>query len=95
MLKGKIEDTFILTNCDILIDDDLTKAYQQHIELGNVITMVCSLKNFVIPYGVVNIGEKGTIQSMQEKPNLSFFYEYRMLFCRTRSNRKIWNITNQ
>ena len=73
LLKGKIEDTFILTNCDILIDDDLTKAYQQHIELGNVITMVCSLKNFVIPYGVVNIGEKGTIQSMQEKPNLSFF----------------------
>ena len=30
LLKGKIKDTFILTNCDILIDDDLTKAYKQH-----------------------------------------------------------------
>lgn len=73
LLKGKIEDTFILTNCDIVIDDDLTKAYRQHREAGNVITMVCSLKNFTIPYGVVNIGKDGIIESMQEKPNMSFF----------------------
>lgn len=73
LLKGKIKDTFILTNCDILIDDDLTKAYEQHVESGNVITMVCSLKNFTIPYGVVNIGEDGMIASMQEKPSMSFF----------------------
>lgn len=73
LLKGKINNTFILTNCDIVIDDDLTKAYKQHVESGNVITMVCSLKNFTIPYGVVNIGENGTIVSMQEKPNMSFF----------------------
>ncbi len=73
LLKGKINDTFILTNCDILIDDDLTKAYEQHIVSGNKITMICSLKNFTIPYGVVNMGEDGTIASMQEKPSLSFF----------------------
>lgn len=73
LLKGIVKDTFILTNCDILIDDDLTKAYEQHIAAGNIITMVCSLKNFMIPYGVVNIGEDGTIASMQEKPNMSFF----------------------
>lgn len=73
LLKGKIKETFILTNCDILIDDDLTKAYKQHVDSGNMITMVCSLKNFTIPYGVINIGEDGTIASMQEKPNMSFF----------------------
>ena len=73
LLKGKMKKTFILTNCDILIDDDLTKAYQQHTKSGNLITMVCSLKNFIIPYGVVNIGEDGMIESMQEKPNMSFF----------------------
>lgn len=73
LLKGKMNNTFILTNCDILIDDDLTKAYQQHTKSGNLITMVCSLKNFIIPYGVVNIGEDGMIESMQEKPNMSFF----------------------
>lgn len=73
LLRGKIKGTFILTNCDIVIDDDLTKAYRQHIESNNVITMVCSLKNFTIPYGVVNIGKDGIIESMQEKPNMSFF----------------------
>lgn len=73
LLRGKIKDTFILTNCDILINDDLTKAYKQHAESGNLITMICSLKNFTIPYGVVNVGEDGTIESMHEKPNMSFF----------------------
>lgn len=73
LLKGKVKNTFILTNCDILIDDDLTKAYTQHVESKNLITMVCSLKNFTIPYGVVNVGTDGTIESMQEKPNMSFF----------------------
>lgn len=73
LLKDKIKDTFVLTNCDILIDDDLTKAYKRHMESGNVITMICSLKNFVIPYGVVNVGENGAVKSMQEKPNMSFF----------------------
>lgn len=73
LLRGKIKETFVLTNCDIVIDDDLTKAYKQHTESNNVITMVCSLKNFTIPYGVVNIGKDGVIESMQEKPNMSFF----------------------
>lgn len=73
LLRGKIRETFILTNCDIVIDDDLTKAYEQHVNSSNLITMVCSLKNFTIPYGVVNIGKDGMIESMQEKPNMSFF----------------------
>ena len=47
LLKGKMKKTFILTNCDILIDDDLTKAYQQHTKSGNLITMVCSLKKLL------------------------------------------------
>ena len=73
LLKGKIDKTFVLTNCDILIDDDLTEAYRLHAESGNLITMVCSLKNFTIPYGVVNIGGDGLIESIHEKPDMSFF----------------------
>lgn len=73
LLKDKIQETFILTNCDILIDADLNEAYKQHIKSKESITMVSSLKNFTIPYGVINIGENGAVQSMQEKPNMSFF----------------------
>lgn len=73
LLKGKVNSTFILTNCDILIEEDFAKIYRLHKEQDNVITMICSLKNFSIPYGVVEIGEDGEIASMQEKPQLSFF----------------------
>lgn len=42
-------------------------------ESGNLITMICSLKNFIIPYGVVSVGENGMIESIKEKPNIPFF----------------------
>jgi NDP-sugar pyrophosphorylase family protein len=73
LLKGRISSTFILTNCDILVQEDFNKIYQLHKEKKHLITMVCSLKNFSVPYGVVEIGEHGEIESMREKPELSFF----------------------
>lgn len=73
LLKGKIKETFILTNCDILIEEDFTKIYKLHKEEHHMITMVCSLKNFHIPYGVIEIGKTGEIEKMREKPSLSFF----------------------
>lgn len=73
LLKGKIDNTFILSNCDILIDEDYEKIYNYHKNEKNLITMVCSLKNIKIPYGVIEINENGEIQSMKEKPELSFF----------------------
>ena len=72
LLKGTIGNTFILTNCDILIDTDLCEILQYHKKSKNLITMICSLKNFTIPYGVVNVGCDGNIESMQEKPSMTF-----------------------
>ena len=73
LLKGKIDSTFILSNCDILIDADYEKIYNYHRNENNLITMVCSLKNIKIPYGVIEISETGEIENMKEKPELSFF----------------------
>lgn len=73
LLKGMIKDTFILTNCDNIVEDDYSKIYEYHKEHKNLITMICSLKNFSIPYGVVNLANEGTIKSMEEKPTFSFF----------------------
>lgn len=72
-LKDKIKETFVLTNCDILIMDDLSKIVEHHREMENDVTMVCSLKNYEIPYGVVNFSEGGAIESFDEKPHMSFF----------------------
>lgn len=73
LLKGKINSTFILSNCDILIEEDYEKIYNYHKKEKNLITMVCSLKNIKIPYGVIEISETGEIENMKEKPELSFF----------------------
>lgn len=73
LLKGRVNKTFILTNCDILIEEDYSQIYEYHKEHKNLITMICSLKNFSIPYGVVNLAENGSIGSMEEKPTFSFF----------------------
>ena len=73
LLKGKIDSTFILTNCDILIQENFADIYHYHKKHQNVITMVCSLQNLQIPYGVVHIKDGGKIDSMEEKPSMSFF----------------------
>ncbi|SMC39398.1 sugar phosphate nucleotidyltransferase [Sporomusa malonica] len=73
LLKGRINTTFILSNCDIIIEEDYEKMYQYHKKENNLITMICSLKNIKIPYGVIEIGQNGAIESMKEKPELSFF----------------------
>jgi dTDP-glucose pyrophosphorylase len=73
LLKGKINTTFILTNCDILVEEDYEKIYEYHKKEDNLVTMVCSLKNIRIPYGVVEISKTGEIEKMKEKPEFSFF----------------------
>ena len=73
LLKGKINATFILSNCDILIEEDYEKMYNFHKKEKNLITMVCSVKNIKIPYGVIEINENGEIENMKEKPEVSFF----------------------
>lgn len=72
-LKDKIYSTFILTNCDILVLDDVKSIIEHHKKQDNQVTMVCSLKNFEIPYGIVNFTEGGEISSFEEKPKMSFF----------------------
>lgn len=72
LLKGKIDETFILSNCDILICEDYDKIYKYHKEEKNIITIVCSLKHIIVPYGVIKMNDIGEIVEMKEKPELSF-----------------------
>lgn len=67
-----LENTFILTNCDILVDASVNELLEVHRKSGNAITCVCSLKNFTIPYGIIEISEGGKIEEMREKPTTSY-----------------------
>lgn len=72
LLKGKINKTFILSNCDILVDADYDCLMKTHKMNGNKITFVGAYKNTKIPYGVIHTSEDGKIVGLQEKPELSF-----------------------
>lgn len=73
LIQNEFEKPFIVTNCDILIHADYEDIYRYHKESGNELTIVTALKNIVVPYGVVHSSENGVVQSMEEKPKLSYF----------------------
>ena len=73
LIEKKFDRSVIITNCDILIEADYEKVLAYHNESGNALTIVSSLKNVTIPYGVLHSSENGIISSMEEKPQLSYF----------------------
>ena len=72
LLKDRINSTFFVSNCDIIIDEDYSEILNFHREHQNEITVVAALKNFSIPYGTLETGEGGQLTSLHEKPNLTF-----------------------
>lgn len=72
LLKGKIDQTFFVSNCDILIDQDYSEIVKYHRENNNEITVVAALKHYPIPYGTIKTGAKGELLKLTEKPELTF-----------------------
>lgn len=72
LLKGKIHETFFVSNCDILIEQDYSEILNYHKENNNEITLVAALKHYPIPYGTVKTGKKGQLIELKEKPELTF-----------------------
>jgi len=71
-LKNKINQTFFVSNCDILIDQDYSEILDYHLENKNEITLVAALKHYPIPYGTVETGKNGQLLELIEKPEIIF-----------------------
>ena len=72
LLKDKINTTFFVSNCDIIIDEDYSQILNYHRQNENEITVVAAIKNYPIPYGTLETGSSGRLQSLQEKPDITF-----------------------
>lgn len=68
LIKGGIEGSFFVSNCDILLDINYSELLIYHKMHQNKITVVTAIKNFEIPYGVVTLDANGMISMMSEKP---------------------------
>ena len=72
LLKGMIDTPFFVSNCDIVIDQDMRDVYDYHCENHNDLTIVTAVKSFRIPYGVIETGEDGLMTALKEKPELTY-----------------------
>lgn len=72
LLKNKINSTFFVSNCDILIEEDYANILEYHRSNNNELTVVAAVKTISIPYGTIITGKNGLLESIEEKPTLSF-----------------------
>ena len=72
LLKDKIRSTFFVSNCDSIIDEDYSQILDYHRSNQNEITVVSAMKSFFIPYGTLETGVNGLLESIHEKPELTF-----------------------
>ena len=72
LLMGKIDMPFFVSNCDIVIDQDMRDVYDYHNESHNDLTIVTAVKSLRIPYGVIETGEDGLMIAIKEKPELTY-----------------------
>ncbi|MEG1875967.1 MAG: sugar phosphate nucleotidyltransferase [Lachnospiraceae bacterium] len=73
LLQGIVNETFFLTNCDVLIEAEYPKILQHHQEQHNLITIVCAKKQVVVPYGTVDIDTEGYAKNFTEKPSFTCY----------------------
>lgn len=72
LLKDKLNSTFFVSNCDIIIDQDFEDIYEYHKNNKNDITIVSALKHHTIPYGTIETGKNGVLEKLSEKPEVNY-----------------------
>lgn len=72
-LKNKIKNTFFVTNSDILVNAYYPSILAFHKKNNFDLTLVSSMRNYTIPYGVCSFDEKGILKNINEKPQYNFF----------------------
>ncbi len=71
-LKGRFNEAFFVSNCDILIDTDYSEIVNYHTSNKFDITLVAAVLSNKSEYGTLTTGEMGELISLQEKPNINY-----------------------
>jgi dTDP-glucose pyrophosphorylase len=79
-INGIIKETFIVTNCDIIIDANYKEMLDFHKKNKNDLTLVASIKKFSVPYGVCEIENGGVLLKINEKPSFTFLVNTGMYY---------------
>ncbi len=71
-LYSHTREHLIVTNCDIVIQADFAELVSFHTDNNYDLTLVASLKDYHIPYGVCELENGGSLARITEKPQYSF-----------------------
>jgi len=72
LLSSSIDQPFIVTNCDIIIESDYIDFYDFHQKYCYDISIIASLKEYIIPYGTCELNSAGHLKYINEKPEYHF-----------------------
>lgn len=72
LLRSQLTQTFFVTNCDIIIDQEIEEVLKYHRENRNELTIVAALKHIKLAYGALVTGPEGLLERLDEKPDLVF-----------------------
>ncbi len=73
LMREDLNSTFFVSNCDILVDQNLNDLYHFHQRHGNQLTITATIKHFGVPYGVLQVQEDGRVTDVKEKPEYNFW----------------------
>ena len=68
LAKENLPQTFIVSNCDILVNADYADVVKFHHKNKACLTIISAFQQHRIPYGVIEIKEKGVVAQIHEKP---------------------------
>lgn len=71
LLKHELQDTFLVTNGDLITDMNLREFIQFHKSQGGILTVAVKEKSVKIDLGVLE-SEDGIVSRFREKPQLQF-----------------------
>jgi len=69
LLRGKIKDTIILSNCDIMAKLDYDLMLDWHKEHKADLTILGFRKKLDIPYGTIKVNKDNYVTELEEKPD--------------------------
>jgi dTDP-glucose pyrophosphorylase len=72
LLPSDFQKTFIVSNCDIIVNADYSDVLEFHKNSGALLTVISSIQHHKIPYGVINFEAGGIVTGLEEKPEYSF-----------------------
>lgn len=69
--RSRLNDTFLVSNCDVIIDTNLDRLFCHHKENENHATILSTVRNIKIPYGVLK-SNNTNLEDIIEKPEYNF-----------------------